>query len=168
LFTVGPSPFEADLDTPANPRLEALLDELEGAPASAGERLTRALDVEAMCQAESPCGLLIARVCKEVVRAILQFMTKETADAAVVLQLVQSTQTLLGLQRRYLPPQHHELATTLVDFHNAVEHAIANFPAELYAAFPSELGSFRLASRADYKAKKEGEKIMKVYSVKLT
>lgn len=111
--------------------------------------------------------MLVARVHKEVTRAILQTMDKTPPDAPLVLQLVRSTQTLLGLQREYLPPQHHELATTLLDYHNALEYALANFPNELYTAFPAELGNFRMASRTDYKARKEGEKIKKLYSQQL-
>eukprot|EP00038_Savillea_parva_P011564 m.198415 g.198415 ORF g.198415 m.198415 type:complete len:320 (-) comp20439_c0_seq1:77-1036(-) len=164
LFPVGPSPFDADLDAPPNPRLEALLDELEGAPASTDERLKRALEVQAMCAAESPCGLIVARVCKEVTRAIRQVLSEGRADVNLILQLVQSTQLLLGLQRRYLPPLHHELATTLIDYHNALEHALANHPSELYATFPDDLGTFRLASKADFKARKEGEKIQQLYN----
>ena len=90
--------------------------------AAATIRLKRALEVDAMCRAETetPCGFVVARVCKEVNRAIFQALGERrrqgvsgsvstsgggddvgVPDVALVLQLVRSTKTLIGWQRRY-------------------------------------------------------------------
>jgi hypothetical protein len=167
----------------ATPTLSNLTTTITTTTTTTTTRLKRALEVDAMCRAETPCGFVVARVCKEVNRAIFQALGERrrrgassggggsgggsddlgVPDVALVLQLVRSTKALITWQRRYLWPQHHELGTTLIDHHNALEHAIANHAAALYAAFPADFPNFQKASRADFMARKEGEAIRKIY-----
>jgi len=161
-FQLSPSPFPEAIDGVLNNDQNICLDDIELRMDDLELDLATVLDCLRIGLKKLPeQHLAVTRAHILVLQEQLKLL-EETGDPNTALEALRTCLEIRKRQKVYLGPDHLDIAASAEDMEELLSFLLSSAPKLLFASIP-EFPNFSVSSKAEYQAKKEKERIRKLY-----